>query len=117
MRNFLKITVAVFMLGLLAGCSTSEDGVCADTGIFCASGGTIEACCTDTSCRYVLDGVSYPCDGVNCDAAAVTVVNVCNGGTAKADDGAYTKLLEDLLIEKSDNIILRFEAGKVNSGE
>ena len=106
--NKYKMVLLAIVLAFLYSCSSSKDELCSDTGISCQVGGTVKACCTNNSCRYELNGVSYPCNGTDCGAAASEVVNVCKG-RAKALSSDALSVEELLLLEKSDNLLLEKE--------
>lgn len=87
------ILVFCFSTGLvvLSGCNDDEE--CEDV-MECSSGGTLEACCTDDQCRYLLDGEEYPCNGTDCSAAAEEVASVCVGKKGPVDDVILDTILD-----------------------
>lgn len=54
---------------------------------------TVEACCDASSCHYEADGKQFPCNGVDCAAAAQRVVDHCEdvygGGCSIAPAGDH----------------------------
>ncbi|WP_455202944.1 hypothetical protein [Kaarinaea lacus] len=112
--NILKIALVAIMLAFLYGCDSSEDESCAETGINCPVGGTVTACCTSSSCRYVHNGNSYPCDGTDCSATAQRVADICLGNAAATAPGSTT-VEKLLLLEKSENLLLEKEIDRLSS--
>ncbi len=63
-RIVLAVIGAASLLGALC-CGPAPES-CSGKNT-CAKGGTWEACCTSTQCRYVLsDGTSIACNGTDC---------------------------------------------------
>lgn len=116
MKYILIITFAIVLTSLLGACGTQNNGnnskeQCTAADISCPGGGAIQACCTGTSCRYVLDGKSYPCNGLDCSEAAQQVVNACLGVGRTSIE--LENLSINLLIEKTEKLILQHEVDQL----
>ncbi len=101
-----KITGYIFlslMMGLISACGGGGGEACSPAATCDVDGSTIQACCTSSSCRYVTDSRTFPCNGVDCSSAAQEVANFCQGTAQKSQNN----LLKSLLIEKADNIVLK----------
>jgi hypothetical protein len=115
MKNNIYIAALLAIsMAFLCACSGNSNESCSDTNLNCATGGTILACCTDTSCRYEHNGVSYPCDGVDCYDAAAEVAKACVG-SAKVLSSDSRSVEELLLLEKSDNLLLEREIDNISN--
>jgi hypothetical protein len=56
-------------------CHAATGYTCAKTG-----GAAVQACCTkdNNSCKFIVEGKDYPCDGTDCTQAAADVGTYCS---------------------------------------
>jgi hypothetical protein len=80
-RTMKKMMMLLGCLGMfaLAGCGSSEKCSpfsAAATGLTKCT--NVQACCTDTQCRYTADGgKEWKCSGTDCTSAATMLVSDC----------------------------------------
>jgi len=107
----LRLAIILSAIVIIGGCASGSDEVCEPLDIACpAGGGAVQACCTSSSCRYIHNNISYPCDGTDCEETASTVVSVCLFGSSAAfDTGQYPdNRIETLFFrEKAKKLVLR----------
>ena len=100
------VVVLMMFLGL-TGCDSSSDEACESSGVTCvADNSTIQACCTDSSCRIVTGTQSFACNGIDCDSAIGASFDFCNG-TQNVLSKTESDLAKMLLLEKVDNVLLK----------
>ena len=62
-----KIMLVLGVLALLASAGCGGESEQCQQGSTCQKGGSWQACCTSTDCRYKMsDGTVYNCAGTNC---------------------------------------------------
>ncbi len=72
------LTGLILAAGLSACGGGGGNETCSGFGSACPAGGTLQACCTSTQCRYVAsDGSNFPCNGTDCTSAAQKATMWC----------------------------------------
>ena len=80
----------VSLVLLVASCGDGgEAGAyqCEDSAFDFSGCSTVRSCCSESSCYYDVDGLTFDCNGTDCSAASDRVVNFCLSNGADATTG------------------------------
>jgi len=85
-----SLILLVMFLFFLSACVTDPLETCEEDEI--CEGKTVQACCTDTRCYYLYNGIEYGDDAASLERLAAAL------GCAKAGSVTYNKDMEDLIL-------------------